>query len=132
MAELSPLRLTLAAAAGGLVFLGFAAAAGAFVGRTPEPQQIAAPAQALPPSAQSASPPQTFAGPGYLPTPEALAQLGITNPIEIEREHGRIEIKHRDAQGRIVETYLDAATGTVVKQEIKFGGANSERERDRD
>jgi hypothetical protein len=132
MEKLSPLRLSLAAAAGGLVLLGFAAAAGAFAGRAPEPQQIAAPAQASPPRAQSASPAQTFAGPGYLPTPEALAQLGITNPIKIERDYGRIEIKHHDAQGRIVETYLDAATGAVVKQEIKSVDANSERERDHD
>ncbi len=132
MAKLSPLRLTLAAAASGLVILGFAAASGAFAGRTPAPQQIAAPAQASPSRAQSAPPLQTFAGPGALPTPEALAKLGITDPIRIEREHGRIEIKHRDAQGRIVETYLDAATGAVVKQEIKSVNGASERERDYD
>jgi hypothetical protein len=130
MAKLSPLRLTLAAAAGGVVLLGFAVAAGAFAGRAPEPSQIAQPAQ---PSPTPAPPPlQTFAGPGALPTPEALAKLGITNPIKIEREHGRIEIKHRDAQGRIVETYFDAATGAVLKQEIKSLDDDSNQERDND
>ncbi len=142
MASVSPLRLAVAAVAGGIVVLGFVAAAGALGGppaaspTSAAPQTSAAPADVqvqapTPPAAQTASA-QTFAGAGYLPSPEALASLGIVNPIEIEREHGRIEIVHLDAQGRRVETYLDAATGAVVKQEIddRFGESSRGRNDD--
>ena len=79
---------------------------------------------------QPATAPQTFAGPGYLPTPEALAAIGIVNPLKVEREFNHIEVLHRDAQGRLVETYLDAHSGAVLKQE--YNVRNDRRGRGRD
>lgn len=82
--------------------------------------------------ARPATASQTFAGPGYLPTPEALAAIGIHNPIKIEREFNRIEVHHRDGQGRMVETYLDAATGAILKQEYDRRDGRRGRGRDDD
>ena len=51
---------------------------------------------------------------------EVLARLrtaGYSDFREIEREHGRYEVKGSDADGRRVELYVDARTGEVVKEE---------------
>jgi hypothetical protein len=97
----------------GLALAGFAVAAG-----------VASPPEAAAPSLAPA-PSRTLSGAGTiptgLPTTAQLAAAGIQNPISMEREGGRIEIRHRDAQNRRVETYLDAATGAVVKQEVEDG-----------
>lgn len=50
---------------------------------------------------------------------EVLARLrsaGHSDFREIEREHGRYEVKSRNAQGDRVELYVDARSGEIVKE----------------
>ena len=55
-----------------------------------------------------------------IPMEQALAQLeaeGYREVYEIEREHGKYEVKARNREGRIVELYLDARTGATLETE---------------
>lgn len=109
MSRTTILRFAAGLAVAGLAIAGFAVAAGVV-----SPPQAAAPSPAPAPTASGPVP-------TGLPTSAQLAAAGIHDPVSMEREGGRIEIRHRDAQGRKVETHLDAATGAVVKQEVKHG-----------
>ena len=51
---------------------------------------------------------------------EVLARLrtaGYSDFREVEREHGRYEVKGMDADGRRVELYVDSRTGEIVQEE---------------
>ena len=55
-----------------------------------------------------------------IPMEQVLAQLkaeGYSEVYEIEREHGRYEVKAKNREGRTVELYLDAATGKALQSE---------------
>lgn len=142
MPDTSTLRILAGTLIAGVAAIGFAAAAGAFTPATaaapavlpvqvplgaaappaPAPVQpapalnAAAPAlQPVPPLAPVPALPA--AASTALPTSAQLAAAGITDPIKIERDDGRIEVEHRDAAGRRFETYFDARTGAVIKHE---------------
>lgn len=50
---------------------------------------------------------------------ERVEAQGYRDITEVEREHGRYEVKAVDAEGRRVKVYLDARTGEIVKTERK-------------
>jgi uncharacterized membrane protein YkoI len=55
-----------------------------------------------------------------IPMEQVLAQLkaeGYSEVYEIEREHGKYEVKAKNRDGRTVELYLDAATGKALQSE---------------
>lgn len=55
---------------------------------------------------------------------QVIGQLkadGYGEVYEIEREHGRYEVKAKNREGRRVELYLDAQTGEVLKRENDDG-----------
>jgi uncharacterized membrane protein YkoI len=55
-----------------------------------------------------------------MPMEEVLSMLkgqGYTDVSDIEREHGRYEVKAKDKEGRAVELKLDAATGKTLAME---------------
>lgn len=55
-----------------------------------------------------------------IPMEQVLAQLkteGYSEVYEIEREHGKYEVKAKNREGRTVELYLDAATGRALQRE---------------
>ena len=55
-----------------------------------------------------------------IPMEQVLAQLkaeGYGEVYEIEREHGKYEVKARNREGRVVELYLDASTGKTLETE---------------
>ena len=55
-----------------------------------------------------------------IPIEQVLAQLkaeGYGEVYEIEREHGRYEVKAKNRDGRMVELYLDARTGQTLETE---------------
>lgn len=137
MPNTSTLRILAGILVAGVAAVGFAAAAGAFTPATaaapavlpvqvplgaaaPTPVPLApapnGPAlQPVPSLAPVPALPATTAT--ALPTSAQLAAAGITDPIKIERDDGRIEVEHRDAAGRRFETYFDARTGAVIKHE---------------
>lgn len=146
MPDTSTLRILAGTLIAGVAAIGFAAAAGAFTPATaaapavlpvqvplgaaapPAPAPVqpapalngAAPAlQPVPPLAPVPALPAAVstAVSTALPTSAQLAAAGITDPIKIERDDGRIEVEHRDAAGRRFETYFDARTGAVIKHE---------------
>ncbi len=142
MPNTSTLRILAGTLVAGVAAVGFAAAAGAFTPATAAapavlPVQVplgaAAPVQPTPvplaPAPNGAAPalqpvPSLAPVPALpaaattaLPTSAQLAAAGITDPIKIERDDGRIEVEHRDAAGRRFETYFDARTGAVIKHE---------------
>lgn len=145
MSTISRTRLLAGLAVAGLALAGFAAAAGAF---TPQPRAAAdvqpliapvptAPAPVVPPVAAPVPATATAIGPVPTGLPDAarLAAAGIHDPVGIEREHGRIEIEHRDAGGRRVETWLDPATGAVIRREVDDShrdGRHDREDRDHD
>ncbi len=74
--------------------------------------------------AQDGSPSATAAAPAGdgLTIPQVLERLeaaGYRDFKEVERERDRYEVKATDAEGRRVEVYVDAATGEIVKTEVK-------------
>jgi uncharacterized membrane protein YkoI len=55
-----------------------------------------------------------------VPMEQVLARLkaeGYREIYEIEREHGKYEVKARNREGRMVELYLDARTGKTLETE---------------
>jgi uncharacterized membrane protein YkoI len=55
-----------------------------------------------------------------IPMEQVLARLkaeGYSEVYEIEREHGKYEVKAKNRDGRTVELYLDAATGKALHSE---------------
>ena len=59
-----------------------------------------------------------------IPMEQVLAQLkaeGYSEVYEIEREHGKYEVKAKNRDGRTVELYLDAATGKTLETEKEDG-----------
>jgi uncharacterized membrane protein YkoI len=55
-----------------------------------------------------------------IPMEQVLAPLkaeGYSEVNEIEREHGRYEVKAKNREGRTVELYLDAGTGKTLEAE---------------
>jgi uncharacterized membrane protein YkoI len=53
-----------------------------------------------------------------MPLEQVLAQLkaeGYAEIYEIEREHGKYEVKAKSKEGRTVELYLDARTGKTLE-----------------
>jgi hypothetical protein len=55
-----------------------------------------------------------------IPMEQVLAQLkaeGYSEIYEIEREHGKYEVKAKSRDGRTVELYLDATTGKTLETE---------------
>ena len=48
-----------------------------------------------------------------------VKEQGFTEIYEVERERGVYEVKTRDAEGRLMELYLDAKTGEVLKSEYE-------------
>jgi uncharacterized membrane protein YkoI len=48
-----------------------------------------------------------------------VKERGFTEIYEVERERGVYEVKTRDAEGRLMELYLDAKTGEVLKSEYE-------------
>ena len=55
-----------------------------------------------------------------MPMEQVLAQLkaeGYSEVNEIEREHGKYEVKAKNREGRTVELYLDASTGKTLETE---------------
>jgi hypothetical protein len=55
-----------------------------------------------------------------IPMERVLAQLkaeGYGEVYEIEREHGRYEVKAKNREGRMVELALDASTGKTLETE---------------
>jgi uncharacterized membrane protein YkoI len=56
---------------------------------------------------------------GLLPVEAIVARLsgaGYSDIREVEREHGRYEVKGRNAEGQLVEIKVDARTGEILKQ----------------
>lgn len=149
MPNTSTLRNLAGALVAGVAALGFAAAAGAFsqaspatpveptvsalptTGASPQPVPVPVPLAAT--STQTPAVPSTLQAvptlapvPAVpvtpttaLPTSAQLAAAGITDPIKIERDDGRIEVEHRDSAGRRFETYFDARTGAVIRHELE-------------
>lgn len=142
MPDTSTLRILAGTLIAGVAAIGFAAAAGAFTPATaaapavlpvqvplgaaappaPAPVQPAPALNAAAPALQPVPPLAPVpvlpaAASTALPTSAQLAAAGITDPIKIERDDGRIEVEHRDAAGRRFETYFDARTGAVIKHE---------------
>ena len=69
------------------------------------------------PAADSA--PSSTAAPA-IPMEQVFAELkaqGYGEIYEIERERDKYEVKARNKEGRVVELYLDAATGQVLEIE---------------
>jgi uncharacterized membrane protein YkoI len=59
-----------------------------------------------------------------IPMEQVLAELkteGYGEVYEIEREHGKYEVKAKNREGRTVELSLDAATGKVLETEEEDG-----------
>ena len=55
-----------------------------------------------------------------IPMEQVLAQLkaeGYSEVYEIEREHGKYEVKAKNRDGRTVELSLDASTGKMLETE---------------
>lgn len=49
-----------------------------------------------------------------------VATLGFRDVQEVERKSDKLyEVKAWDAQGRLVELYVDARSGDILKQELK-------------
>lgn len=58
------------------------------------------------------------AGAPAMPLEQVMAQLkaeGYAEIYEIEREHGRYDVKAKTKEGRMVELYLDAQTGKTLQ-----------------
>lgn len=58
------------------------------------------------------------AGGSTLSVEQILAKLkerGFTEVYEVERERGSYEVKARDAKGVLMEIYVDAKTGEILK-----------------
>ncbi len=65
-------------------------------------------------------PPSGAAGGPALTAEQILQKLraaNYTDVVKIEREGRKVEVKARDASGRLVELYLDPVTGKILKQE---------------
>jgi uncharacterized membrane protein YkoI len=55
-----------------------------------------------------------------IPMEQVLAQLkaeGYSEVYEIEREHGKYEVKAKNREGRTIELSLDATTGKALQSE---------------
>lgn len=53
---------------------------------------------------------------------EILARLeakGYRDFYEVEREHGRYEVKARNAEGEVVELYVSATSGEILRSEYE-------------
>ena len=64
---------------------------------------------------------RTAPAPG-MPMEQVLAELkaqGFSEIYEIEREHGRYEVKAKNRDGQTVELYVDAGTGRTLKTEVE-------------
>ena len=77
-------------------------------------------AQSDQPAAQAGQEATQAATAPAIPMEQVLAQLkaeGYSEINEIEREHGKYEVKARNRDGRTIELYLDAATGKVLESD---------------
>lgn len=48
-----------------------------------------------------------------------VKERGFTEVYEVERERGAYEVKARDAKGALMEIYVDAKTGEILKSEYE-------------